>query len=226
MFLLFQFLRYHHGFCFQDLHSNMFLLFLSSARRKRSLRQFTFQYVSIISDVSDLERKLLMRFTFQYVSIISVLPFFSFHFQSYLHSNMFLLFRITNSIYATYNHNLHSNMFLLFPRRAYFHRERNFIYIPICFYYFSAVPEGSAVYGNLHSNMFLLFPFYPLGTHSFRKLIYIPICFYYFEISFSCYSHYLHIYIPICFYYFLSVLSQCQCCSVIYIPICFYYFCT
>lgn len=49
MFLLFQFLRYHHGFCFQDLHSNMFLLFLSSARRKRSLRQFTFQYVSIIS---------------------------------------------------------------------------------------------------------------------------------------------------------------------------------
>lgn len=30
MFLLFQFLRYHHGFCFQDLHSNMFLLFRRS----------------------------------------------------------------------------------------------------------------------------------------------------------------------------------------------------
>ena len=159
MFLLFQFLRYHHGFCFQDLHSNMFLLFLSSARRKRSLRQFTFQYVSIISDVSDLERKLLMRFTFQYVSIISVLPFFSFHFQSYLHSNMFLLFRITNSIYATYNHNLHSNMFLLFQL---------------------LVEQGYTDFENLHSNMFLLF----LTSNLIKSLldfIYIPICFYYFQ---------------------------------------------
>ena len=159
MFLLFQFLRYHHGFCFQDLHSNMFLLFLSSARRKRSLRQFTFQYVSIISDVSDLERKLLMRFTFQYVSIISVLPFFSFHFQSYLHSNMFLLFRITNSIYATYNHNLHSNMFLLFPLTDEALISMFKIYIPICFYYFWLVE----------------FPVWK------KNRIYIPICFYYFR---------------------------------------------
>ena len=136
MFLLFQFLRYHHGFCFQDLHSNMFLLFLSSARRKRSLRQFTFQYVSIISDVSDLERKLLMRFTFQYVSIISVLPFFSFHFQSYLHSNMFLLFPFCSLPVSVLLRHLHSNMFLLFLYIA----ERLILCVQ-----------------NLHSNMFLLF---------------------------------------------------------------------
>ena len=201
MFLLFQFLRYHHGFCFQDLHSNMFLLFLSSARRKRSLRQFTFQYVSIISDVSDLERKLLMRFTFQYVSIISVLPFFSFHFQSYLHSNMFLLFRITNSIYATYNHNLHSNMFLLFQL---------------------LVEQGYTDFENLHSNMFLLF----LTSNLIKSLldfIYIPICFYYFQDE--------HIFIEngISFtFQYVSIISQ-QCqkeaqFTAIYIPICFYYF--
>ena len=76
----------------------------------------------------------------------------------HLHSNMFLLFRITNSIYATYNHNLHSNMFLLFQL---------------------LVEQGYTDFENLHSNMFLLF----LTSNLIKSLldfIYIPICFYYF----------------------------------------------
>ena len=72
---------------------------------------------------------------------------------------MFLLFRITNSIYATYNHNLHSNMFLLFQL---------------------LVEQGYTDFENLHSNMFLLF----LTSNLIKSLldfIYIPICFYYFQ---------------------------------------------
>ena len=119
----------------------------------------------------------------------------------HLHSNMFLLFRITNSIYATYNHNLHSNMFLLFQL---------------------LVEQGYTDFENLHSNMFLLF----LTSNLIKSLldfIYIPICFYYFQDE--------HIFIEngISFtFQYVSIISQ-QCqkeaqFTAIYIPICFYYF--
>ena len=161
----------------------MFLLFLSSARRKRSLRQFTFQYVSIISDVSDLERKLLMRFTFQYVSIISLLsPRHSFLPEAHLHSNMFLLFRDFLFLLLSLPTYLHSNMFLLFP----------FCSLPVSvllrhlhsnmFLLFLYIAERLILcVQNLHSNMFLLFLFFP-NFISIYNPIYIPICFYYFKI--------------------------------------------
>ena len=114
-------------------------------------------------------------------------------------------------------------MFLLFPRRAYFHRERNFIYIPICFYYFGTIT----------------------GTFADVVNIYIPICFYYFESVRKIQRHSFIIYIPICFYYFTETYTLAnfakylhsnmfllflvhryivQLATVIYIPICFYYF--
>ena len=203
MFLLFQFLRYHHGFCFQDLHSNMFLLFLSSARRKRSLRQFTFQYVSIISLLS---------------------PRHSFLPEAHLHSNMFLLFRDFLFLLLSLPTYLHSNMFLLFPfcslpvsvllRHLHSNMFLLFLYI---------AERLILCVQNLHSNMFLLFrdthfkdylstkefTFQYVSiisdkTFMFDKFatIYIPICFYYFRIDSPTSISNVSIYIPICFYYF------------------------
>ena len=143
-----------------NLHSNMFLLFLCS-----HFSRSTFNHIYI-------------PICFYYFTIS---PSERYNSDMHLHSNMFLLFRITNSIYATYNHNLHSNMFLLFQllvEQGYTDFENlhsnmfllfltsnliksllDFIYIPICFYYFESVRK--------------------IQRHSF--IIYIPICFYYFE---------------------------------------------
>ena len=56
---------------FTPLHSNMFLLFPGERLTFKDINNFTFQYVSIISDekLSNLTKKEI--FTFQYVSIIS-----------------------------------------------------------------------------------------------------------------------------------------------------------
>ena len=98
-------------------------------------------------------------FTFQYVSIISALVLFFILFFRNLHSNMFLLFRLS------------------FQRTK---KQRNNIYIPICFYYFELS------FGELRTPIF----------------IYIPICFYYFSTLKSRHMLRIFIYIPICFYYF------------------------
>ena len=120
-----------------NLHSNMFQLFLCS-----HFSRSTFNHIYI-------------PICFYYFTIS---PSERYNSDMHLHSNMFLLFRITNSIYATYNHNLHSNMFLLFQllvEQGYTDFENlhsnmfllfltsnliksllDFIYIPICFYYF------------------------------------------------------------------------------------------
>ena len=94
MFLLFPVTTLSQISSWQDLHSNMFLLFPAVAgiryRYERSiyipicfyyftysdylsmrLRLFTFQYVSIISQEQELLTVQTMKFTFQYVSIIS-----------------------------------------------------------------------------------------------------------------------------------------------------------
>ena len=159
----------------------MFLLFLSSARRKRSLRQFTFQYVSIISLLS---------------------PRHSFLPEAHLHSNMFLLFRDFLFLLLSLPTYLHSNMFLLFPfcslpvsvllRHLHSNMFLLFLYI---------AERLILCVQNLHSNMFLLFRFLRLGNPALNT-IYIPICFYYFlSWSFIILSA-AFIYIPICFYYF------------------------
>ena len=94
MFLLFPVTTLSQISSWQDLHSNMFLLFPAVAgiryRYERSiyipicfyyftqllekfneLPEFTFQYVSIISSCLRTSRKCTRKFTFQYVSIIS-----------------------------------------------------------------------------------------------------------------------------------------------------------
>ena len=119
MFLLFQFLRYHHGFCFQDLHSNMFLLFPFYPLGTHSFRKliyipicfYYFQYRGFTvpeidkylhSNMFLLFRGLIVKlnvsvpFTFQYVSIISHFRLCTTVTKFNLHSNMFLLFRSTN----------------------------------------------------------------------------------------------------------------------------------
>ena len=140
-----------------------------------------FQYVSIISVSTPAKFAILTKFTFQYVSIISDLKIKYLKQRSHLHSNMFLLFLACESskMHSTEFH-LHSNMFLLFPifLSSSFYPTK--IYIPICFYYFKLVcspflPEVIFTFQyvsiistvqltewhsrwNLHSNMFLLFP--------------------------------------------------------------------
>ena len=116
MFLLFQFLRYHHGFCFQDLHSNMFLLFPFYPLGTHSFQKLI--YIPIC-------------FYYFLLSTSGVCQFLA-----HLHSNMFLLFPllpewmwtctpiyipicfyyfdgVDMDIRETQIH-LHSNMFLLF----------------------------------------------------------------------------------------------------------------
>ena len=96
-----------------------------------------FQYVSIISVSTPAKFAILTKFTFQYVSIISDLKIKYLKQRSHLHSNMFLLFLACESskMHSTEFH-LHSNMFLLFPifLSSSFYPTK--IYIPICFYYF------------------------------------------------------------------------------------------
>ena len=137
---------------------------------------------------------------------------------------MFLLFpepAVVKTVAISY---LHSNMFLLFRFCIPFLRSSCSIYIPICFYYFCIALFLPLHFSDLHSNMFLLFPGCGISNkaqkeqftfqyvsiisrfagHFFHLLlnIYIPICFYYFELSDEAGSESYHIYIPICFYYF------------------------
>ena len=121
MFLLFQFLRYHHGFCFQDLHSNMFLLFPFYPLGTHSFQKLI--YIPIC-------------FYYFLLSTSGVCQFLA-----HLHSNMFLLFRLELLLKAGVikiyipicfyyfeihilriifqQKNLHSNMFLLFPTSSF-----------------------------------------------------------------------------------------------------------
>ena len=92
---------------------------------------------------------------------------------------MFLLFQIEAKSRKTDPFNLHSNMFLLFLFPDDSIGTKNFIYIPICFYYFFTLTAAGYVTMkftfqyvsiisklpkylpylilDLHSNMFLLF---------------------------------------------------------------------
>ena len=58
-----------------------------------------FQYVSIISVSTPAKFAILTKFTFQYVSIISDLKIKYLKQRSHLHSNMFLLFRCCSRLY-------------------------------------------------------------------------------------------------------------------------------
>ena len=119
---------------------------------------FTFQYVSIISQVPEDVKVNIPLFTFQYVSIISrhkrcrcksckiYIPICFYYFLLgwiqffqalyHLHSNMFLLFLCPIHLYSRTEKNLHSNMFLLFHWGRTPSKYTSSIYIPICFYYF------------------------------------------------------------------------------------------
>ena len=120
---------------------------------------------------------------------------------------MFLLFPNIHLPFLIFHNNLHSNMFLLFLNLIDCFVCLDWIYIPICFYYFQGIPlevraaaEFTFQYVSiisydsdivsltevyLHSNMFLLF-----------------------QISGSPWTSHLWIYIPICFYYFYSSTEQ------------------
>ena len=116
MFLLFQFLRYHHGFCFQDLHSNMFLLFPFYPLGTHSFQKliyipicfyyFAVAYLTIVAGII---------FTFQYVSIISMeLTWISVRHRFIYIPICFYYFRYKFWASKCSKGNLHSNMFLLF----------------------------------------------------------------------------------------------------------------
>ena len=96
---------------------------------------FTFQYVSIISDLRTSRERRSKRFTFQYVSIISK------------YSNIFkyLLFIYIPICFYYFLFSISTVMY------------GDSIYIPICFYYFQIQQYIQISVVHLHSNMFLLF---------------------------------------------------------------------
>ena len=71
MFLLFQTRKRRKRSVKLHLHSNMFLLFLNNIELDTTMPEFTFQYVSIISNYIAIAPRTFFKFTFQYVSIIS-----------------------------------------------------------------------------------------------------------------------------------------------------------
>ena len=103
-----------------------------------SARTFTFQYVSINTDLVPFYLDEVLPFTFQYVSINTGTT----HSRSSckhwpLHSNMFLLIRNLLLMSKSNSLTLHSNMFLLIQRMSFWEKQDHF---------------------PLHSNMFLLIP--------------------------------------------------------------------
>ncbi len=154
----------------RTLHSIMFLLFHSS---KPELDQrnatFTFHYVSIISDQKDQNTDRGISFTFHDVSIISAwldengysLEDFTFHYVSIISGTC-----ISDRSYASY---------IYIPLCFYYFSGRNSpgnaynnIYIPLCFYYFTKRQSGrlKQICLYLHSIMFLLFPNIPPNISS------------------------------------------------------------
>ena len=105
------------------LHSNMFLLFQvgdsSTSILLLHLHSNMFLLFPLGGKGSDAYKEI---FTFQYVSIISLSVSGSFTSVIYLHSNMFLLFRFETRSTGNYSR----------------------IYIPICFYYFTEIPDKVA----------------------------------------------------------------------------------
>ena len=165
MFLLFQFLRYHHGFCFQDLHSNMFLLFLCS-----HFSRSTFNHIYI-------------PICFYYFTIS---PSERYNSDMHLHSNMFLLFRITNSIYATYNHNLHSNMFLLFQSILRFPCFRfHYLHSNMFLLFHTGQGNRDAFRAEFTFQYVSIISLAREAQKASKKPIYIPICFYYFGLRYD-----------------------------------------
>ena len=126
----------------------------------KRMQNFTFQYVSIISSCIPPFSRGLTSFTFQYVSIISY-PFLQeLHNVIYLHSNMFLLFRLSD---------FYSAIRIIF------------IYIPICFYYFKGLLERIAIPYTFTFQYVSIISEYRPDVNETVNEIYIPICFYYFN---------------------------------------------
>ena len=139
---------------------------------------FTFQYVSIKTQLQQALASGVLRFTFQYVSIKTIQCWRRRVEKKYLHSNMFLLRLGAPDRIECAIDNLHSNMFLL--RRAPISIKMQLIInlhsnMFLLRHYNS--PQGFWLHLHLHSNMFLL----RRASNFIRKksvLIYIPICFY------------------------------------------------
>ncbi len=202
MFLLFQLLVEQGYTDFENLHSNMFLLFLTSNLIKSLLDfiyipicfyyfqdehifiengiSFTFQYVSIISQQCQKEAQFTAIYIpicfYYFPSIPSALipsgSSFTFQYVSIISRFPFLATLITY-IFTFQYVSIISDKTFMFDKFA-------TIYIPICFYYFNGLRRKEKK---------------PLK-------IYIPICFYYFRIDSPTSISNVSIYIPICFYYF------------------------
>ena len=118
---------------------------------------FTFQYVSIKSNVLSILHIISTIFTFQYVSIKSywlfevcmLLQFFTFQYVS---------------IKSQKSNHLTATAFRL--------------YIPICFYLIRYLLPSAYLQTALHSNMFLLNRCHRRWTRLNLLQLYIPICFY------------------------------------------------
>ena len=139
MFLLFQKNR-HYGSAYHRIYIPIcFYYFRGLPFHHPSAGTFTFQYVSIISQVflsryhlNDTIYIPICFYYFRYLLLPSCSPctiyipicFYYFRKQDVrelteevnLHSNMFLLFRLDDSYERNYYRNLHSNMFLLFQK--------------------------------------------------------------------------------------------------------------
>ena len=140
------------------LHSNMFLLFL---KRTKTETLAIIIYIPICFYYFRVSNHIYYEVTSIYIPICFYYfreHVFSSRVNHHLHSNMFLLFPLTDNVFNPELVNLHSNMFLLFRVMKKNQRIRSLsftfqyvsiisesfegkvrgiiIYIPICFYYF------------------------------------------------------------------------------------------
>ena len=77
-----------------DLHSNMFLLFLTKKTKQRKQKTHLHSNMFLLFQSEHEKTVEFDRFTFQYVSIISKTDAALYKAETNLHSNMFLLFLI------------------------------------------------------------------------------------------------------------------------------------
>ena len=113
-------------------------------------------------------------------------------------------------------------MFLLIPVTPHTYNNKDLIYIPLCFYLYTAnAPLAYQVsiftfhYVSTYTNWCSSWPLHTVH-------IYIPLCFYLYQFIKRVKRNIFRIYIPLCFYLYRVLRFNTVWIERIYIPLCFY----
>ena len=97
---------------------------------------------------------------------------------------------------------LHSTMSLLLRRMAKkTMRQRSFLYIPLCLYYYVEQVYPGEIKFTLHSTMSLLL-LTMTRSAAIWSILYIPLCLYYYTCCNKSKWYSTRLYIPLCLYYY------------------------